>query len=92
MNAVLEKIQKLGIVPVVVLNDVADAELGGKSTLQRRPSGGGGDFPHGCGRRIHPDHEGEISGDAGGCGNCPDSGAGGACHRRRRRVYSKPRF
>lgn len=26
MNAVLEKIQKLGIVPVVVLNDVADAE------------------------------------------------------------------
>ena len=26
MNAVLEKIQKLGIVPVVVLNDVEDAE------------------------------------------------------------------
>ena len=33
MNEVLEKIQKIGIVPVVVLNDAKDASTFGKGLL-----------------------------------------------------------
>lgn len=55
MNEVLEKIQKIGIVPVVVLNDAKDAE-----PLAKALCNGGlpcaGYFPYRCSRGVNPYH------------------------------------
>ena len=50
MNEVLEKIQKIGIVPVVVLNDAKDAEPLAKALCN------GGYFPYRCSRGVNPYH------------------------------------
>ena len=62
MNAVLEKIEKIGIVPVVVLNDAKDAEPLAKALCR-------GDIPYRSRGRIHPYYDGEIPGDACRCWN-----------------------
>ena len=46
MNAVLEQLSKFGVVPVVVLNDVKDAEPIGKSTLPGWTSMCRSNFPY----------------------------------------------
>ncbi len=56
MNEVLEKIQKIGIVPVVVLNDAKGRRATCKSSLQWRTSMCRGDIPHRSSRRVNPSH------------------------------------
>ena len=58
MGEVAEKIQKMGVVPVVVLNDAKDA-----APLRGRTSLRGSDVPHGCGGRVDPDDDDRVSGD-----------------------------
>lgn len=53
MNEVLEKIQKIGIVPVVVLNDAKDARATCKSSLQWRTSMCRDYFPYRCSRGVN---------------------------------------
>ena len=47
MNEVLEKIQKIGIVPVVVLDDAKDAAPLAKALCE-------GGLPYSSSRRVHP--------------------------------------
>ena len=56
MNEVLEKIQKIGIVPVVVLDDAKDAAPLAKALCE-------GGLPCSCSRRVHPYYGKRVPGD-----------------------------
>ena len=59
MNATLQKLEQFGIVPVVVLDDAADA-----APLAKALCDGGlacAEVPYSCSRRIHPDYDNRIS-------------------------------
>ena len=91
MNEVLEKIQKIGIVPVVVLNDAKDAEPLAKALCN-------GGLP--CAEvtfrtdaaeesiRIMSEKYPEM---LVGARNSSDNRAGGPCCSSRSKIYRKPR-
>ena len=56
MNKVLEEIKKIGIVPVVVLDDAKDAEPLAKSIVRGRTSLCRGYIPYRSSRRVDSHH------------------------------------
>lgn len=61
MNATLQKLEQFGIVPVVVLDDAADAAPLAKALCDGRSCLCGSYLPYSCSRRIHPDYDNRIS-------------------------------
>lgn len=91
MNEVLEKIQKIGIVPVVVLDDAKDAAPLAKALCEGGLPCAEVTFRTAAAEESIPHHGEGIPGYVSGRRHSPHHRAGGPRSERRSKIHRKPR-